>query len=127
MPTPVPRPRKPPLVVKSTTGCDIALAVSIGLALLAFVIWGIFRMSQDVTGNSLLSGQIIAKHFQPQQEEQLTFGKGGLDERDIDGIYTMDIRTSDGHLYKVFVEKPIYQSHQVGDQLNFLPPPPKVQ
>ena len=127
MPTPVPRPRKPPLVVKSTTGCDIALAVSIGLALLAFVIWGIFRMSQDVTSNSLLAGQIIAKHFQPQQEEQVTIGKGGLDERDIDGIYTMDIRTSDGHLYKVFVEKPIYQSHQVGDQLNFLPPPPKVQ
>jgi hypothetical protein len=127
MPTPVPRPRKPPLVVKSTTGRDIALAVSIGLALLAFVIWGIFRMSQDVTSNSLLAGQIIAKHFQPQQEEQVTIGKGGLDERDIDGVYTMDVRTSDGHLYKVFVEKPIYQSHQVGDQLNFLPPPPKVQ
>jgi hypothetical protein len=127
MPTPVPRPRKPPLVVKTTTGRDIALAVSIGLALLAFVIWGIFRMSQDVTSNSLLAGQIIAKHFQPQQEEQVTIGKGGLDERDIDGVYTMDVRTSDGHLYKVFVEKPIYQSHQVGDQLNFLPPPPKVQ
>jgi len=127
MPTPVPRPRKPPLVVKTTTGRDIALAVSIGLALLAFVIWGIFRMSQDVTSNSLLAGQIIAKHFKPQQEEQVTLGKGGLDERDIDGVYTMDVRTSDGHLYKVFVEKPIYQSHQVGDQLNFLPPPPKVQ
>jgi hypothetical protein len=125
MPTPVPR--KPPLVVKSTSGRDIAVAVAIGLALLGFVAWGILRMSQDVTNHSLLTGQIMAKHFQPQSEEQLTIGKGGLDERNIDGIYTMDVRTADGHLYTVYAEKPIYEAHKVGDQLSFLPPPPKTQ
>jgi len=125
MPTPVPR--KPPLVVKSTTARDVAVAVAVGLALLGFVVWGILRMSQDVTDHSLLTGQIIAKHFQPQAEEQLTIGKGGLDERDIDGVYTMDVRAADGHLYTVFVEKPIYEGHKVGDQLSFQPPPPKTQ
>jgi hypothetical protein len=125
MPTPVPR--KPPLVVKTTTARDVAVAVAVGLALLGFVVWGILRMSQDVTDHSLFTGQIIAKHFQPQAEEQVTIGQGGLDQRNIDGIYTMDVRTADGHVYKVFVEKPIYVAHQVGDQLSFQPPPPKGQ
>jgi len=120
-----PQPRKP-FVVKSTTGRDVAIAVVGGGVLLALVLWGILHMNQDVTGHSLLNGTIVAKHFQPQPEEQLTLGKGGLDQKNIDGIYTMDVRTPDGQTHTVFVEKPVYDSHQPGDDLSFLPPPPRT-
>ena len=116
-----------PFVVKSTTARDVTIAVVAGAELLAFVFWGILHMSQEVGGHSLLTGKILAKHFQPQQEEQLTIGRGGLDQKNIDGIYTMDVRTPDGHDYTVFVEKPVYESHKVGDDINFLPPPSRQQ
>lgn len=111
-----------PFVVKSTMGRDVTIAVIAGVALLGFVLWGIFHMSQDVGGHSLLTGKITGRHFEPQKEEQMTVGRGGLDEKDLDGIYTMDVRTPDGRTYTVYVEKPIYESHQVGDELSFLPP-----
>ena len=114
-----------PFVVKSTTARDVTIAVAAGVALLGFVIWGILHMSQDVTGHAMLTGKIVSKHFEPQPEEQLTIGKGGLDEKELDGIYTMQVRTGDGETYKVFVEKPVYESHQTGDELSFLPPPPR--
>ena len=94
-----------------------------GQARKPFVVWGILHMSQDVGGHPLLTGKIVSKHFEPQQEEQLTLGKGGLDEKNLDGIYTMEVRTPDGQTYKVFVEKPVYESRQPGDELSFLPPP----
>jgi hypothetical protein len=116
-----------PFVVKSTTARDVTIAIIAGLALLSFVLWGILHMSQEVSGHPLLTGKILAKHFQPQQEEQLTIGRGGLDEKNIDGIYTMDVRTPDGHTYTVFVEKSAYISHNPGDDLTFLPPPSRQQ
>ena len=120
-----PQPHKP-FVVKSTTTRDVIIAVAVGLALLAFVIWGILQMSHDTSNHSLLTGTIVSKHFQPQPpEEQLTVGKGGLDERNIDGIYTMEVRTPDGHTYTVYVEKPTYEDRKPGDELMFLPPPPR--
>jgi len=122
MPTTPPR---KPFVVKSTTARDVTIAVAVGVALLAFIFWGIAHMSQEVGGHSILTGTILARHFRPQQEEQLTIGQGGLDEKNIDGIYTMDVKTPDGHTYTVFVEKPVYESHKVGDELSFLRPPPK--
>ena len=115
-------PRKP-FVVKSTTARDAVIAVVAGLLLLAFVLWGILHMSQDVSGHSPLTGKILAKHFQPQPEEQVSVGQGGLQEKQIDGIYTMDVRTSDGRTYTVYVEKPVYESHGPGEDLTFLPPP----
>jgi len=122
---PPPAPHKP-FVVKSTTARDVTIAVIGGGVLLAFVFWGILHMSQDVNGHPLLNGKIVAKHFQPRPEEQLSIGRGGLDEKNLDGIYTMDVRTPDGQTYTVFVEKPVYDSHRTGDDLSFLPPPPKT-
>ena len=116
------QPRKV-FVVKNTTARDVAIAVAAGAALLGFVIWGILHMSQDVTGHPLLTGRIVSKHFEPQPEEQMSVGKGGLEEKHLDGIHTMELRTPDGQTYKVFVEKPVFDSHQVGDELSFLPPP----
>jgi hypothetical protein len=118
-------PTHKPFVVKRTTGRDVAIGVGAGVVLLGFLIWGILHMSQGVTGHSLMTGTIMAKHFQPQQEEQVTIGQGGLDQKHIDGIYTMDVRTGDGRSYTVFVEKGVYESHDVGDELSFLPPPAK--
>ena len=122
---PPPAPHKP-FVVKSTTTRDVTIALLGGGVLLAFVFWGILHMSQDVNGHPLLNGKIVAKHFQPRPEEQLSIGRGGLDEKNLDGIYTMDVRTPDGQTYTVFVEKPVYDSHRTGDDLSFLPPPPKT-
>lgn len=119
----VTQPPRKPFVVKSTTARDVTIAVAVGVALLAFVAWGIMSMSQNVSGHSLLTGTVLSKHFEPQQEEQLTVGQGGLDEKNLDGIYTMQVRTADGQTYRVFVEKPVYESHKAGDELTFLPPP----
>jgi hypothetical protein len=112
-----------PFVVKSTTARDVTIAVVAGVALLAFVLWGILHMSQGVTSHPILTGKIITKHFEPQKEEQLTIGKGGLDQKNIDGIYTMEVRTADGRTYTVFVDQSVYDSHNPGDDLSFLPPP----
>jgi len=117
---------KKPLVVKTTSVRLVLMAVAAGAGLLGFIFWGIFHMSQEVSGHSVLTGKIVGKHFQPQVEQQITVGQGGLDEKNLDGIYTMDVRTGDGHNYTVFVEKPVYESHQVGDDLTFLPPPAKI-
>jgi hypothetical protein len=123
--TPPAKPRKP-LVVKTTSPREVAIAIGVGVALLGLVIWAAVRMGQEVSGHSLLIGKILSKHFQPQPEEQMTVGPGGLDERDIDGIYTMQVRTPDGEIYTVYVEKPIYESRKVGDELSFLPPPSRA-
>lgn len=119
----VSQPQKP-FVVKSTRTRDLTIGVVAGAALLGFVLWAILHMSQGVTGHSLLTGRIVSRHFEPRpREEQLTVGSGGLAEKTVDGIYTVEVRTPDGQTYKVFVEKPVYESHQVGDELSFLPPP----
>src|SRR5580700_4889634 len=118
-----PAPLRKPLVVKTTSVRVVVLAVLAGVALLALVLWAIMGMSEDVSNHSLLTGKVLWKHFQPQPEEQLTVGPGGLDEKNIDGTYTMGVRTPDGQTYTVFVEKPDYESHKIGDDLSFLPPP----
>ena len=112
-----------PFVVKSTTARDVAIGVAAGISLLGFVLWGIVHMSQGVAGHGPLTGRIVSKRFEPQQEEQMSVGKGGLQEKNIDGTYMMEVRTPDGRTYTVFVEKPVYESHQTGDELSFLPPP----
>jgi len=119
-----PIPSRTPFVVKTTGARDVAIAVAAGAAVLGFVLWGILHMSGDVSGHGMLSGKIVSKHFEPRPEEQLTIGKGGLDEKNLDGIYTMQVRTADGQTYQVFVEKAVYDSRQPGDELSFLPPPP---
>ncbi len=116
-----------PFVVKSTSGRDVAIAVAVGVALLAVVLWAILDMGHQVAGSAMLQGTILSKHFQPQPEEQLTVGQGNLSEKNVDGVYTMQVRTPDGHVYTVYVEKPDFESHQVGDTLNFLPPPSRQQ
>jgi hypothetical protein len=120
------QPSRKVFVVKSTLGRDVAIGVVAGALLLGFVLWGILHMSQGVTGHSLLTGRIVSKHFQPQAEEQMSVGRAGLDEKNIDGIYTVQVRTDDGQMYTVFVEKPVYESHNVGDDLSFLPPPSRA-
>ncbi len=113
-----------PLVVRGVNGRDVALGVVAGLLVLGLVIWGILRMGQDVAGHSLMTGQVTGRHFEPKPpEEQITVGRGGLDAREGDGVYTLQVRTPEGRAYTVFVEKPVYDSHPVGSELSFLPPP----
>ena len=71
----------------------------------------------------MLTGQIIGKHFKPQPEEQVTIGQGGLQQRKIDGQYTFEVLVPGDKAYTVWVEKPVFEAHKVGDRLQFLPPP----
>ncbi len=114
-----------PVVVKSTTARDIAIAVIAAVFVLGFLIYGIISMSSHVTGKRI-TGKITAKHFTPQPEEQVTIGKGGLRERNLDGEYTFEVYSdTDRKTYTVWVDKTDYDSHQIGDSFNFLPPPGK--
>jgi len=111
-----------PFVVKSTRGRDVALAVIAGGALAGLLMFGFLQISREGAGHPLMTGRIVGKHFEAQKEEQLTVGNGGLDRRDVDGIYTMEVRTGDGRVYTVFVDKGVYEGHGVGDALSFLAP-----
>ena len=74
----------------------------------------------------MLTGQIVGKHFKPHAEEQLSIGQAGLQQREIDGDYTLQVLVPGDKAYTVWVEKPVFEAHKVGDQLSFLPPPPRA-
>ena len=115
-PRPVPRSSE-----RNATGTWL-IALAAGALVIGFVIWGILGMSQGVN-DRWMTGTIIAKHFQPQPENQVTIGKGGLSERSIDGEYTLDVRADPGgKIYTVWVEKRDYEAHQTGDTFRFLRP-----
>jgi hypothetical protein len=118
------QPKRKPFVVKSDTRREWIIGIGVGIALLALLIWGVLAMSKDASNDSLLTGTITAKHFEPKPpEEQITVGSGGLDRRDVDGIYTVEVRTRDGKTYTVYLEKALYEGRKVGDDLTFLRPP----
>jgi outer membrane lipoprotein SlyB len=114
-------PKKAPLVVKSGKR-DLVIGLIAGALILGFLLWGIGSMSGRVA-DKWITGTITAKHFTPQTEQQITIGKGGMDERKIDGEYTFEI-IADGKNYTVWVDKSVYDSRKVGESFRFLRPPP---
>ena len=73
----------------------------------------------------MLNGKITAKHFQPQPEEQVTIGSGGLSSRKLDGSYTLEVYAElrEKKLYTVWVDKTLYDEKKVGEEFSFLRPP----
>jgi hypothetical protein len=113
-----------PLMVKSTKTRDVLIAVAAGAIILGFVVYGILHMSGRVASGDLV-GTITAKHFKPQEEEQITLGAGGLRERKIDGQYTFEVQVPpDNRIYTVWVDKAVFDSRKVGDQFRFARPAP---
>lgn len=103
---------------------DAALAVAAAVLVLGFLGYAIVSMSGKVTDIGP-TGKIVAKNFTPQPEEQVTIGRGGLNERKIDGAYTFEVYVdSEKKSYTVWVDKTVYEAKQVGENFHFLRPPP---
>jgi hypothetical protein len=112
-------PAKKPFVVKSGKK-DIVIGIAAGALILGFVLFGIKSMSNRVVDKGL-TGTITAKHFAPQQEQQITIGKGGMHERKLEGEYTFEV-SAENKIYTVWVDKSVYDSRKVGDHFYFLRP-----
>jgi hypothetical protein len=114
-------PKKKPFVVKSRKK-DLVIGIVAGALILGFVLWAIGSMGNRVA-DKWITGTVTAKHFTPQPEQQITIGKGGVDDRKIDGEYTFEI-VADGKNYTVWVDKSVYNSRNVGESFRFQRPPP---
>jgi hypothetical protein len=124
MSTPLPDPRP---VVRDTTKRDALIAVLIGILVLAFVGYGIMSMnqqSQTAAGNTL-TGEVVEKRSTTlPKEQQITYGRGGLKEKTVDGEYILVVRVAEeNRTFDVPVEKSVYETKRIGDQLTFLRPP----
>ena len=108
-------------VVPDTRRRDTLVAVGVGAAVLGLILYAVLSFSQGVNATGRVEGIIVSKHFTPQPEQQITFGKGGLNTRQIDGEYSFQVRMpqEDGKVYKVIVGKPDYETRQVGEPFSF--------
>ena len=104
-----------PYVVPSTARRDLLIGLAIGLALMALILFGVMKMAGGVTGMTL-DGKIVAKHFTPYKEAEVTFGKGGVRRKE--GDYVLECEAK-GRVYLVSVDEKTYQAVQVGGQFLF--------
>lgn len=119
--------RKPPVVVPKMSRRDWAFAISGGILLLGLILFGISQMSRGVAGSGI-TGIIVEKHFTPQPPEtQITIGRGGVHERQVDGTYRFIVRVpaEDGKIYTVWVDKNTYENRKIGGKFYFLRPKEK--
>lgn len=114
-----------PFVV-GTSKKEILLGVLGGLLLMGLVAFGFLHMNRDVAGKGI-TGKITAKHFTPQpMETQITIGKGGVKQRNVDGEYLFEVFVeTENKTYTVWVDKTVYEAQQVGDLFYFLRPAPQ--
>ena len=117
-------PKPAPFVVPSTGKRDAIIAIVFGLVVLAFLGYGVMHMAAPVQGNKL-TGVILEKSFTPQKEQQVSFNGRKIEgTKEVDGEYILKVRVdSQNRTYEVPVEKPVYESKQVGDTITFLRPP----
>ena len=107
------------VVAPDTTRRDILITIVGGLFALGIFVWGIASLWKTVPHNTL-TGTILAKHFTPQPEEQITIGKSGFGERKLDGEYTFEVRADrDGKTYTVWVDKRDFEARKIGDKFQF--------
>lgn len=112
---------KQPYVVPSTARRDLLIGLSVGLALLAVLVFTVMNLGSGVAGVTL-KGTVVDKHFTPFKEEQVTFGKRGVQARQIDGEYVLECDVN-GRRYLVTVEKDLYEGRKIGDTFYFARPP----
>lgn len=117
------REARKPVVVPSVGKREALIAVVFGLIILAFLGYGIMHMASPVQGNKL-TGVILEKSFTPQKEQQISFSGRKIEgTKEVDGEYTLKVRVeAQKRTYEVPVEKPLYESKQVGDSITFLRP-----
>lgn len=122
--TPPPRGEsRGPVVVATTGKREAVIALVLGLIILAVLGYGVMHMAAPVEGNKL-TGVVLEKTFTPQKEQQVSFtGRKIEGTKEVDGEYVLKVRVnSQNRTYEVPVEKPLYESKQVGDSITFLRP-----
>jgi len=75
-------------------------------------------MAGGIAG-ATLEGRVIAKNFTRFEENQVTFGKGGVHQ--IEGEYVLECDVK-GRVYLVTVDKETYNAKRVGDRFFFARP-----
>jgi len=102
------------------------IAIASGVGIMGFVGYGIFVMSgwQRKASTNTLTGKIVAKHFTPAPEDQISFSrKKGLKTEHIAGEYTFEIRVSEeNRTFEVPVDANTYEAVRVGSSFTFLRP-----
>jgi hypothetical protein len=100
----------------------LVAAVGALIALLALG-YAVTTMGTRVRGD-WLTGVIEEKQFKPKETEtQITFGKGGLSSKTVEGEYTFIVRgDSDGKVYTVWISKAEYDAKSPGDRFRFIRP-----
>ena len=108
-------------VVPDTRWRDTLIAVGVGAAILGVILYAVFNFSQEVSATGRVEGIIVSKQFTPQPEHQITFGKDGLNTRQIDGEYSFQVRLpqENGKVYKVIVGKSDYEAREAGEPFSF--------
>jgi hypothetical protein len=115
---------QPPVrVVARSSRREIILGVLVGVVLLAIVLYGVLNMGAKVTGKGL-TGRITEKHFMPEEPStEITIGKGGVSQRDVDGTYTFVLWVeAEKKYYTVWVDKSVYETRSIGEDYFFLRP-----
>ena len=109
-----------PYVVPSTTRRDLLIGLAVAVVLLGLVVYAVTNLSGGVS-SSTINGKIVKKTYAPYHEEQVTFGRSGVDARHRDGEYVLECE-AEGHTYLVPVEQSTYQTRKVGERYLFARP-----
>lgn len=114
-----------PVIVKSSKK-ELILGLLGGALLLGAIVFGFMHSSKDLVGQGL-TGKITAKHFTPRAPEtEITVGKGGLKQRQVDGDYRFEVFVeSENKFYTVWVDKTVYDAQKEGDLFYFMRPAPE--
>ncbi len=112
------------VVIEDHSWRNTIIAVSCGLVVLVFMIYGMMHMASPVAGNKL-TGTVTEKVFTPQHERQIEFsGRKIQGVKEIAGEYVLKVRVDAlNRTYEVPVEESVYRAKNVGDPLTFIRPP----
>lgn len=118
-------PVDPRRLAPRTSRRDVTLATFIGLAVLVAVLLGFWALSDrpHQASTNQLTGTIVAKHATGEREQEITFGRKGLKQRETDSGYSFDIRVEpEGRTYTVPVTKQMFEKMKVGEKQDFIRP-----
>jgi len=104
---------------------DFFIALICGIAVLAFVIYGVYSMGskQQEVSRVTLTGKVVNKSFKPAPEEQISFGRKGLKSEHIAGEFLLRVHVdAENRTFDVPVVEPTYDSVKVGDGFTFARP-----
>lgn len=118
-------PSGPRVVIPSTKGRDTLIAVTVGVVLLGFVLYGLLSLGKKHQPRNIVVGIVTEKQMAPRREEQISFHRSKITgTKQSDGDYTLKVRVeAENRTYEVPVEKPLYENKRVGDKLEFVRPP----